>query len=1629
MPASADQELSTIDSGDDMQRRLRYQAKYTAWKAICMLDSESEVDSFFCEHHQDLLAKLKRGGFVAIQVKTRILNRDAFKATEPEIINTIAKFIDLESRYPNQIRRFVIASNHGFRSGNNDQSLEMLIDKASNPENDSIPTEVRSYLSRINNASGNQYNEEVLRHVLAKLILEGSLPQFEDFQRIIASEIEERTGYINVPHQVREEAAIALINKIQCMSSLEVDRFPEAVFKPDPKSYEDEAIISNKRITSEIVRAVVQSSITPAQMAPPSAVARQAHTPETFSASSKEKSCESFKRNSRQLLSWPTTLDGSTRLESPNLELLKLATSTQDSSVHLVLGPPGSGKSALLAVLSHEMIRANNIVLALKADQLPANVDTDSTLQEFLGLDFPLHLTVTELAKTNKVFFMLDQLDALADLTCLNPQRLILLLNIIEKCSRIANVHIIASARQFDADYDPHLRALEAERVTLPLPDWEQVAPVLDAQGIGYQTWTEDVRNLLRTPQYLKIFLGLQKVEREGTFQSYRGMLNTLWKLRVEDTDGIHEAVLEEIAQRMSRFEELAVPTSAYSSKRAVIDHLISAGILEESTATATIAFTHQTLFEYTRTRTFLKGSVSLSSYVSERQNSLFIRPQLWNALSFMRDGENGQYRSEVSALIQNPSLRFHLRLLVIEFLGSLAQPNNCETGLLLPLLNNEESRSSVLSSLVGSPGWFEKLANGFLPGYMRRSKEQAAEVLGILRAAINFDKTRTLDLLEQNWMTDPEMDFHTLTVLESMLSWCERSFRLAFAIIERNDVSPVYVGRLCAKVGEQSATWAVRLLLSYLTGASTRAGFKSSESTPDSVSPLVKYDELSTEPGLQDILMDQKSPRRRALIDLLDRDELYLFDELVEANPQLLVETLWPWFVKVVAEIAHQPHQFVNTYPGDGTHTRLDSDDDDDDVITRYSILGALDDAIKRFAVSAPKDYCAFVDQNKEIQYFTIQRLLARGLLETVSSEPECSLTFLTEDMRRMCLGNTSSEHHDSERLITNLYPHLDDDQRSLLESRIRYYSHYTRKPENDDADTRFKRLKWDRQHRLVLLQAIPAEYTSSEASKLRAEEERAFPDLKKGVRGVRSAWIGSPLSIEQMNRASADDLSLLFQELNDSTGSSHPKDWMRGGTVQLSETLVELAKSDKEKVLQLLDGFEPGTNEIAASRALQGLGLSDLDDDFVFKLILDLDRRGFSEASFRAAVAGVVQHKANARIQIPTEIVDLLQRFLREYRGGPPEVILNRDERKKQGSMLWRSRHDEAHSTTSTFTLVEALIDVYLNTVPPDWEKWLQLLENLIERTELSDYALTWRMLSLTQLPNLRMVDHERGNHLLRSLLDYSPSPLVSTTGATLLAFMHGWLSEDIVQQWLDAFRESTWNGGKQAYGELLTLHHIWFPRRDWTRAALDDLFSIHQDRRSSEVVNGVAYTIGHLWSHQENRELKADLLFKLIDYGNAGGCQAISEGLSHSTFPVDDQTKALLKRLAEDRALLCALDTSGVVDNLQELVDWFPESVYRVCLAIVDEFGADIGDIRTSHAVIAGSLIDLGLRLQYQAEPAKGWGLNLLERLIELKIPDARAMLNSLDRRIDATAILSHNSQRLPRRRRRGRRRDSS
>lgn len=1301
---------------------------------------------------------------------------------------------------------------------------------------------------------------------------------------------------------------------------------------------------------------------------------------------------EPLRRASRDLLTWPSTLSGDKWLARPELEQLRQRIAESSGSVTLVLGEPGCGKSALLARLGLTVQEEGIPVLGIKADFLPEEVLTPQALMQYLELPVSVLAAVQSLAEEGLVLVLLDQLDALAELVVQHSARLRVLLNLIRDLSGIPNVHVVATCRSFEQRHDPSLRNLDVESLTMVLPSWEEVDAVLQSKGVQAGNWSEEMRETLRSPQALDTFLSLLGGTDElSLLRSYQGMLQIQWEKKVLCDGNIQgrKALLFDLARSMAEREMLWLPLARFEDRFALVRELVAANLLRMEEGTGRIGFRHQTLYEFVRVHSFLDAEGSLTDAVLAGQNSLRIRPQLWHALNHLRDVAPEEYQKELAQLWAS-KLRPHLRMLIIEILGRQTTPMRSEVKLAFQNFDDPWFQPRFLNAVVGSPGWFAQLVSSHLPMLMTRPIQEAAMAQPIIGQAMGFAPQEALALVDVHWLPHPIRDEQSWQVLVMGVlppqdaAWVGR----IETILSRTDFASWAVGHVAGIVSAVLPEEAPRLVASWLKHQWQTMQVEDATALPAAVEAEApdKY----------------SSPRNRRMESLLHCRDLHDLTAIAEAAPFAFIHALWVLYMEMLYTVTSDAHPFVVGYRD--SYVLFDGLGDEEGSRLDYPMPEAITLAIDTWAEIEPGAFLEFVRANANVDMLLVQRWLARGLVKCVSHGPAFVLEFLCADPRRLVLGPHSNHFRDSSKLIVAVVPYLDETQYLRLESTLLSWHRYSHMPD-DDVQTRKSRLLWDRENRLRLLRALPGERLSQAARRLVAEEERAFPNLLN-----RDMWfsgmgrVDSPVSVEQMQKGSDEDVLHLFEELTDEHDWDHPRQNMKGGAIEAGRELAKLAETDAERAVRLVRSLQPGRNEIPVGQVLRNLVKAGYGRDALYALIEELNTKGFNSDHFRRDAAHAIEAAASAEAPVPESLLVLLESWLVSVEPASEDVAGKQEAKERKQSLLW-GHGGIFIQPSGNFPVLAAISQACLVVNPPLMERWLDILEGHLSHSES---PRVWSSLALHYLRWLRLASHDRAQAFLDRLFHAYPSVLGRLEGIHLMAYLQHWIAPENAKGWLEIM-EYEGGDGAQGYGELLMVRHALFPAEEWSRMQVSALLASSDEATHGQRV-GIAHALVHLWSEPEHRNLANGYLLPLLENSEEDVLHALSGIFLSQSWLLDHPTRSLLDALCDHPVILQNQPAEFLAEHLEYLVEMEPERVARLANVLFDQVGEAMRSVATSWYLRSESLLAIALALQDMGEPHRTNGVALFERMLEFNLPQAHEMVLSLDKRTPqgATAV---------------------
>lgn len=211
-----------------------------------------------------------------------------------------------------------------------------------------------------------------------------------------------------------------------------------------------------------------------------------------------------------------------------------------DSPVALLLDSAGTGKS----VIMHDLLRKfedNDVpVLAIKADSL-TNVSEETQLRTALNLPDTPEALLSSISKDAIAVLLIDQLDALSSTFARNQECLDLMIRLISRVTRIENIRIVVSCRDFDRRFDPKLRQMSCQEFRIKPLEQPEIEPVLKTINAKWGELTSREQQLLATPQHLLLYTdvvkeALSRGKSRESFSTVQDLYHELWNLKILNT-------------------------------------------------------------------------------------------------------------------------------------------------------------------------------------------------------------------------------------------------------------------------------------------------------------------------------------------------------------------------------------------------------------------------------------------------------------------------------------------------------------------------------------------------------------------------------------------------------------------------------------------------------------------------------------------------------------------------------------------------------------------------------------------------------------------------------------------------------------------------------------------------------------------------------------------------------------------------------------------------------------------------------------------------------------------------------------------------------------------------------------
>lgn len=417
----------------------------------------------------------------------------------------------------------------------------------------------------------------------------------------------------------------------------------------------------------------------------------------------------------------------------------------------VIEGMAGSGKSCVLAQLIGRLNKQDIPCLVLRLDRLDSNDQRSQAVGSRLGLPKSPAITLGEFAGDQPSVLVVDQLDAISVVSARNQAAWTAFNELLEEADSYPNMRILFACRTVDLERDPRLRALvddqeRVERIPVGALDKEVIQSALAAAGLNPSSLHQKQMKILSTPLHLQLLL---EAANSGPvrFTSIRGLFDAFWEhkgkavsRRMGEKQRVWATVIGCLCKALSERETLVAPSYVLDDYSEALNILASENIVYIQDNS--IRFFHEAFFDYAFARAFVHSNNDLVKWLINDEQHLFRRSQVRQVLEFLRGHETDgtRYRQMLRGILSHSQIRFHIKKLVLDWLGALPDPTPDEWHIVERL---EENLGNHTWNVVrNSVPWFDVLQDlGCWQVWLESDDERIIDrTLGLLRMSTVLD-------------------------------------------------------------------------------------------------------------------------------------------------------------------------------------------------------------------------------------------------------------------------------------------------------------------------------------------------------------------------------------------------------------------------------------------------------------------------------------------------------------------------------------------------------------------------------------------------------------------------------------------------------------------------------------------------------------------------------------------------------------------------------------------------------------------------------------------------------------------------------------------------------------------------
>lgn len=855
---------------------------------------------------------------------------------------------------------------------------------------------------------------------------------------------------------------------------------------------------------------------------------------------------------------------------------VNLLTSAQGKKSVMLVGEAGVGKSSVTPEIGKRLQGLGWTVLGFRIDRMePA--PTPDQVGENLGLPGSPANVLGAIAYGRECALIIDQLDAVSLASGRNAQFFECINEIIRQSLTYPNLHLVLGCRKFDIDNDHRLRRLVgddgiAEVVAVKRLTYEKVRGVVSGFGLDAARLSKTQLDLLSVPLHLNMLSQLVSGNPTNVlgFESAKDLYDEFWTRKQAlvrarlGRDVRWVQVVDKLCDYMNQYQVLSVPKSILDEYEADLNAMVSEHVL--TLQEGRCSFFHESFFDYAFARRFAARGLRLTQLLLDSEQHLFRRAQVRQILLHQREENRETYLADLSSLLFDKRIRFHIKSAVLSLLSGISDPTDQEWDVLSKTLEDveDELHVEVWNLLYQSPAWFKLVdSQGLIEKWLsdENPPERINRTVNLFRSMQRFLPARIADLLEPKLSWSSEWNNRIAFVVQwADLTLSRRFLDFFIRAIDCGALDglrgPIAMNSdfwdLTHGLADKEPAWAAAVIGHYYQRLINTA--------------------LPTDPdaSLNVIRLVLNSSR--------DSHDDY-FAKAARGAPREYVSEVLPVMLRVM-ELTVQRRGESPYRDGAWLFRRYN-----DDFGSGDALLNAMVEALSQLSQTDTQAFSVHAAALSRSDFETAHFLLLHAYAGNGESFADEAADYLCANPAWLSIGYSDGEHWVSRSLLQAITPHCSEESLKKIEDLLLNY--YTQWERSVDGRSAFGYAQF------TLIEGITEPRRSERIVKRLEELRRKFQTQHAAEpMGIVGGFVGSPIKGDAASKMTDEQwLSAIARYDNDNVETKIVGEDLVGGAGQLAGVMEGLAKQDPVRFAKLALQFPGGVNICYFEAVLRGV------------------------------------------------------------------------------------------------------------------------------------------------------------------------------------------------------------------------------------------------------------------------------------------------------------------------------------------------------------------------------------------------------------------------------------------------------